>query len=502
MAGPLPLDPHDAVRRAANAHHERNAFPWGRFFAFLIVAGIFGWCFYQFYWQYHLPQERVLVDRDGKNMNVRIEEKDGGLLRLTSLTDGSKQLFPVSFLSEKDQRFCESIETKASPIVPFPYLLNKSDGTQQSITIAGYNDYFVEYTTATDPSSHYLPMSSLSAFDQAVVATLPKTISHVELPIDYVLTNEAGMKTPVRILGRSDHLVRYMAIDDGKTHTRLISTLTHDEQSMLNSFRLNLSDDFPIEWTLTTTEGKQVPVILTNKNADCIQYYLPADKDDQNQHLYPLEKLTPECREQIDSISGGKNIEQPYVCALTDNTGRILKAKILARSSDMVKLVVEESNKTYIYPIKNLAEMDQAFIKSLPKDLSNTWDLPELSASVQIARTQLIDLEKKITSLQNQLTRPDINGPEVEVFNKEILDYQKEAAHYLTEIKNDFETRIATVETENIALEGKIRNSNLSSTEKIALQNQILKNSDTVLALKTELEDVSKVGDTIKPPSN
>jgi len=447
MASPMPQDPYAALQKAATAKRYESPFPWGKLFVFLIVAGGFGWSFYQYYWQYQLPKERILVDRDGKQMNVRVEEKDGQALKMTSLSDGSTQFFPISLLSSKDQTFFTSVKTKAT--IPFPYVctLKKPDGTPMMVSIKGYNDYFVDYTTDTDPADRFITIDSLQPFDKALIKTMAKS----------------------------------------------------------------LRVGFPVDWTLRTPSGKDVPVVLTNKDNVYLQYYIPAEKNTESLHFYPINKLTPETRDLVNSLSTIQQITDDTKCTLTDKSGRRVYVKVLTRSDDMVKFVSVDDNKTYIFPIANLSELDQLFVKSVDNNLTDVWDLPELPVTVQIARTQLIDLDKKITNLQNELTRPDLQSelnhpdstqPEAEAIKLQINAYRDEAKHYITQILNDFEKRIDALETQNVALEGKARDPNSSKEEKVSLQNQILQNNDLVGLLKREMVTVSRVGETVKPVVN
>jgi len=506
MASRLPNDPYAAIRKSADRRNH-DPFPWAKLVFFLISAGGFGWCYYHYIWLFRLPQERVLVDRSGKQIHARIMEKDGDLLKLTLIPDGTSQYFPTSLLSSDDQEFCRSLPRKAALDFPLPYTLKNPDGSTQAVTLKGYNSYFVDYATATNPADNYIPMSSLSEFDRAIVQTLPASLS-LSFPLDYNLSDGADGTVAAHIFGRSSNMIRYTTIADGKTYNRLISTLTPLEQAMVVSINPNVSDQYPVQVTLITKKDEKQPVDLWNKTDRYIEYTNPAEKNDHFVHLYPVNELTAECQQTITQLETQKSIPTPYVCAVTDLHGRTLVTKILARSSDMVKFFVEAGNKTYIYPISNLASMDQTFINSLPKNLTDSWDLPELTTTVQNARTQLIAIDEKITSLENQLSRPEINGSGDPIFEsrerallqQKITDYKVQSGHYITEITNDFKQRIADLETQNVALEGKTRSADLANSEKIAVQNQILKNTDTINALKDELKATIEVGKAVKLP--
>jgi len=334
---------------------------------------------------------------------------------------------------------------------------------------------------------------------------MEKTL-RVEFPLDYTLKNAEGGKTPVHILGKSDNLIRYSTAD-GAIHNRLISTLTKAEQAMLEYIKTNQSDVFPVEFNLHTKNEKTLPVLLTSKNSEYIQYRLPADLQTDNLHLYPISEISPEEQPLVQELRPRNEIDHSLNCVITDQTGRNLKVKILSRSDDMVKFVADSDNKTYLYPITNLSEMDKVLVESLPDTLADIWKLPELSASVQTARLQIIDLNKKIADLQNRLTlgstdtgRRDITdfdsttgalARERSEITSQIQYYQGQEARYRAEISSEFQTRIAQLQAQNIELEGKIRNSSLTKEDQIALQDKILKNVDEARLLKKAYSDVA-----------
>ena len=519
MATPLPIDAHAALRKAA-AGRERDPFPWLQLLLFIISASGLGWCYYHFFWQYRLPQERVLIDQDGKSMNVRIEERDGGVLRITSLADGSKQLFPVAHLSIEDQKFCELLAGSPPLVFPLNYSLKNPDGSVQQVTLTGYNEFFVDYTTSADPSDHYKEFDTLSELDQSVISTMEKSL-RVDFPVDYIFRNSSGDKIPVHILGKSNNLIRY-STTDGTIHSKIISTLTKPEQDMVASLKTNQSDVLPVDFELTIKNGTKLSVILTSKNSDYIQYLLPTERETGNLHLYPISEIAPEEQQVIYWLRPHTEIDHSFACALTDITGRTVKVKVLSRTADMVKFIADTDNKTYDYPIASLSDMDKTFVDSLPagtavlqpeKNKASVWKLPELSSAVQNARLQLIDLDKRIVDLQNQLAvsssesiKKDITdfNSSTGLINQENADNAKEIqycrdqqVYYRALIKREFETRIAELASQDVEMEGEIRNDNLTDDQKVALQTRILKNVDAINLFKSSYTDVTNANDAL-----
>ncbi len=110
---------------------------------FLIVMGAVGWGFYYFYWQYRVPQERMLTDQKGEAMQVRLEGRSDDAVKFTLLADGTLHYYPIAMLSQPDQEFAHALPVDVTLGIPLDYVLTDPHGKGVPVRIEGHNEHWV-----------------------------------------------------------------------------------------------------------------------------------------------------------------------------------------------------------------------------------------------------------------------------------------------------------------------------------------------------------------------
>jgi hypothetical protein len=569
MADILPSDRERLYNRLAV---EREPFPWGKLGLFLLAVGAGAWAYYHYVWQYRLPQERTLTTQDGKVMQVRMEARAGDLLKFTLLSDGTKELYPISLLADEDQVFVRKLEAGEALHLPLNYTLHDAKGNPQTVSIKGYNNFFLQYTTSADQQTHYEPLADLSELDRAVVDSLPSSLT-ISYPFDYFLVDAAGKRTPVEIVGRDDAMIKYTVVADGSTHLTPIKMLSDADQALLQtlpykevtveypveytlkdasgkanavkilgrsndivkyalaadgleqlkplsalapaeeSFILTLPssfrDQFPLKWTLTDKTGKPQLVEIAARSKDVLQYILlSADEKmqadevatmsdaitDGAAHYCLLTALTAADQNLLRLYPTGLRVAYPFACTLTDGSGQTQKVKVLGQTRTTVKFSLLPDGKTYDYDLTKLSEADQGFLNTLPKTLKVEVPPPPIPTVVQALREAMISAAKKKYQMEINASAPNLSDGTKLNIQKQISDAQDEMNRDYLTIEKNFDDRIVALQQDNVMEDGRLANGQLSTDEKNAVRDQIDKNTQTIAALRDQLKTMDVAG--------
>jgi len=399
---------------------------WWGFWLLVSLAVVWG-LFDYYYWSLRLPQERVLTNLQGDTMHVRIEGRAPEILKLTMLDDGSSRLYPIFNLVEDDRAHVERLPIELSFVWPLQYTLTQN-GSAMPARLEGRTEKLLKWTSLNDQVTHWESLDNLSAADKALVEALPASLAF-NYPLDMQLTDKSGHPFPVSMQGRSASLVRYTFPNDTVSQTVLIGDLSPADQSAVRNLPVNLADDYPINRVLIDKAGHAIPATIIGRSDTLVKFTLTTDGSEQTLALadlskedqalldvlpvtlsnnYPVDRLltdktgrsfqasidgrsdtlvqytTPnDSTEQsmamvdlsaedqafIHTLPVNLTYNYPQDWTLTDERGRPLRVSIQGRTTDVVKIILQEDNSTHLYPIATLSEKDQAFLHSLPVNL-------------------------------------------------------------------------------------------------------------------------------------
>ncbi len=104
MSDSLPPNIHFRLQERLEPTRPPTEIPWIKLLLVLVAVGVLGWYGYQ-YWEYRLPQERVLTDLHGQALHVKIEGRNDLVLSCDLLDQSPAPLvsIPICDLTAEDQ---------------------------------------------------------------------------------------------------------------------------------------------------------------------------------------------------------------------------------------------------------------------------------------------------------------------------------------------------------------------------------------------------------------
>jgi len=332
----------------------------------LLVAG--GWIYYHFVVGLRLPQERSLTIQ-GNPLQVRVESCNDIVVKYTLLADGTTHYAAIAKLSDADQNLFRQLPKTLVLEYPFEMPLEQG-GAALPVRIDGHNDDWVKYTILADHSTHFLPLTSLSASDQVVVKQLP-TIIECEFPLTHVMTNQQGQSLPAMIAGRTNDLVKFKT-DDGMNLFLPLNQLSPLDQKLMQLFAPNSVFGTHTECLLTDKAGNQLNVRLDGRSANIVQYTLLSDGLD---YYLPIEDLAANDQQLVRLLSARMNFSFPLDYNITDAQGKPARVRLDGRTENIVKYTLLADGREYYLPLNSFTPADQKFLQMLPTNLAIEFPL-------------------------------------------------------------------------------------------------------------------------------
>jgi ribosome modulation factor len=386
-------------------------------------------------WQgINYPIDMQLTDRSGRNFQASVTGRSESFVSYTSPNDGGGQTILLADLSPAAQDVVRSLPINLTDNYPLDRVLTDLAGNFIPATIEGRSDSLVKYTLTKDGTEQTRPLDELSKADQAFLGALPVNMSN-NYPVDRRLTDQAGHAFQATIDGRSDALVQYTTPEDSAEQSMAIAELSNPDQAFVRTLPLNLTYNYPQEWTLTDQHGRPMRVSIEARTQDVVKITLLAD---QTTHLYPISTLSEKDQAFVQSLPASPFLEYPLKSTLTDQQGHSIAVTIAGRSDDEVKFTRDDDGKTYTYAITKLSDTDQAYVKLLPVNLdltANTAVAPE-SPEVKNMRDRIKELRGQIADLNTQIAGVGASDTELTVLNNEIRDRQSEMDNLIIKILN------------------------------------------------------------------
>jgi hypothetical protein len=223
------------------------------------------------------PVDYTLTDGKGLSTPVRFLGHSQDMVKYQTTADGGVQVVPIASLSPLDQSFVRQLPPYMALDYPVDHAMTDAQGRSFQAHILGRSAGVVKLTLAADGSLQYYPMSYLSEADQKFLQQLPQNLV-LRYPMDYNLTDQSGKTMAVRIESGSAQLLRLTMLTDGSTHYYPIAMLSEQDQKLFWQMQsAQMSVDFPLECTLTDQNGRALTVRLEGRSADAVEFTLLAD---------------------------------------------------------------------------------------------------------------------------------------------------------------------------------------------------------------------------------
>jgi hypothetical protein len=413
---------------------QRLVLMWWGFW--LLAAVVAAWLVFDyFYWSIRLPQDRVLTNKQGETMQVRIEGRAPGILKLTWLSDGSSHLYPTNNLVSADQDFVARLPVMLSFKYPLDYELTDAEGHPISAQLEGRTSNLLKWTSRSDNLTHWTALDSLPAADQALAMSLPATLQ-VSYPLEAEFTDKQGQSYGVSIEGRSDTVVKVTLAKDGTMQVIALADLSPGDQAFLHNLPVNLTFNYPQEWTLTDQRGRSVHVNIEGRTPEVVKITV---LEDGTTHLYPIANLSQKDQAFVESLPMSLTLQYPLKSSLMDQQGHALQVTIVGRSEEQVQFTRDDDGKTYTYPITKLSDADQAYVRLLPLkwgEGTSSAPAPPESIETKNMHDRVTELRRQITDLNMQMTGSGVSQMQRDVLENEMKIRQDEMDNLMTKLLN------------------------------------------------------------------
>jgi hypothetical protein len=188
------------------------------------------------------PVDHMLTDSQGRSFQARILGRATGVIELELVADGTKQYLALSSLSEEDRKFVQQLPLNLSLHYPLEYTLTDQTGKTIPARLEAGDAELVKLTLLSDGSTHYYPISLLSDSDQKLLWQIPPARLNLTFPLECTLTDVTGRQIAARIEGRSSEAVKVTRLSDGTTHILPTSKLSLADQLFMKLMPMNLGN--------------------------------------------------------------------------------------------------------------------------------------------------------------------------------------------------------------------------------------------------------------------
>jgi hypothetical protein len=232
-------------------------------------------------------------------------------------------------------------------------------------------------------------------------------------------------------------VVKLVLTADGTTQFFPMAYFTPVDQTFLKQLPLNLTLQYPMEYSLTDQAGKSIPVRLEAGNAQVVKTtYL----SDGSTHYYPIALLSEMDQKLLFQMPASSvNLSFPLLCTLTDLSGRQQAVRLEGRTNEAVKFTLLSDGSSHVYPLAKLGLPDQTFLRMIPINLgtseatvASTKSTAVEAAYVQSLLDRLASLKSETAQLQAQITDPNTMANDRQ-FAKEKVDRDKQEIRSLTQ---------------------------------------------------------------------
>ncbi len=186
----------------------------------------------------------------------------------------------------------------------------------------------------------------------------------VRLPQERLLTGGKGETLHVRIEGRTDKMLKVALLDDdGRTAYYSIEYLLPDDQKFVNRLPVNLTLEYPLDYTLTTAGPKDAPRRLEDKTDKMIKMSAGAGSPSR---WILLDTFAPADQQFFANLPMGAGFNYPFTQDFTDEKGKTFTAEILGHDDTLVQITTKADGLTRLVPLASFSAGDQALLKALP----------------------------------------------------------------------------------------------------------------------------------------
>jgi len=379
------------------------------------------------------PFERTLTDKAGQPFEASIEGRSDTMVKFTRLPDGTAETMLLADLSPADQVFLSKLSTNLDNAYPLERTLTDKLGRPFQASIEGRSSTMVKFTRLPDGTTETALLADLSTGDQAFLGALPTNLAN-DYPLVRTLTDKVGHSSfQASIEGRSDAMVKVTLTKDGTTQLIPLADLSQDDQVFLRSLPVNLTFDYPQDWTLTDQRGRSVHVSIVGRTPEVVKITIV---EDGSTHLYPIATLSQKDQAFVQSLPVNLTLQYPLKSSLMDQQGHTLQVTIVGRSDDQVQFTRADDGKTYTYPITKLSDADRAYVLLLPPQWQAAPDAPSAPESIELKnmRARVTELRGQITDLNTQAGGADASQMQRDLMVNEMKSRQSEMDDLMVKI--------------------------------------------------------------------
>ncbi len=183
------------------------------------------------------------------------------------------------------------------------------------------------------------------------------------LPQERTLTTQEGKVLPVRLEARLGNLLKLTLLGDGTKELYPIALLSDEDQAFARKLARSALV-LPLNYMLKDARGNAQSVSLLGRNDFLLQYKTTAD---QVMHYLPLTDLPTMERAVVDALPSGLTITCPFDYFFVDAAGNRTPVEILGRDAALVRYTVVADGSEHLAAVKLLPAVDQEVIESLPE---------------------------------------------------------------------------------------------------------------------------------------
>lgn len=334
----------------------------------LFAFAVAGWGIWQL-WQYRLPQVRDFADSSGHTVHATILARNDEFVELLLPDSTTPRYFHFGHFSTADQEFLH--HTKAELVLKFPldYVLTTSAGGSLPVRLEARDDHWVKITDLSSQAQTCLPLDQLVPADREFVSLLPSG-QDLFFPIDYVLTGPPQPGAKIHFLGRTANYAEFKAGAAPVLQALPLAGFSAADQNFLRHLPVSLAQEYPVEYPLTSSDGRLLPRLILDHNFEVVALQLPTDGSTR---YYPIARLAEDDRNFFYEIPGHLTLACPLDCTIADNQGQTSRVRVLARSTEVLKLAGNPGAPEQFLPLASLSVVDQEVFRQLPVSFSFSY---------------------------------------------------------------------------------------------------------------------------------
>ena len=223
------------------------------------------------------------------------------------------------------------------------------------------------------------------------------------LPQERMLTDYRGRALHVKIIGRSDLLLKCDWLDDpsGRTVYIPVTSLNREDRAFAAHLEANLSAELPLTCLVPDADGAESIVTFLDRNDKWVKLAKAGGKVES---FAPLASFPPDLQAVVNLLPPNLYFAYPMDYVLTGPPAPGAQIKFLGRTDDFVQFAFASDNVVRFEPLANFSPTDGAIIRSFP--LAMAVDFPVVHSMTTLDGRHLPESIKAVSSNLVALTMP------------------------------------------------------------------------------------------------